>query len=110
MRNRRSYTEKIIRLGLTKDETWRIKRTNELLSDVLKDVQGFVNPVSDLEAPLLVAALRYTSEMIVEELYEESAKAADSYYGLIKEIFQCERKDIAAINVEVMGKGDIYGI
>ena len=110
MGNRRSYTEKIIRLGFAKDETEQIKKTNELLSDALKDVQGFVNPVSDLEAPLLAAALRYISEMIVGELDEESAKAADSYYGLIKEIFQCERKDIAAINVTVMGKGNIYGI
>ena len=110
MGNRKSLTEKIIRIGFVEDEAERIKEINELLSDVISDVQKFLNPISDLEEPLLAATLRFVSETMMKGADEESIKITDSYYGLLKEIFQCERKDIAAINVETIGKRGIYGI
>ena len=93
MGNRRSLTEKMIRLTFVKDENETVEKMQELLLDVVNDVQGFLNPVNDLEAPLLAAALRFVSEMMVEESDEISNKIADSYYHLLKETFQCKRKE-----------------
>lgn len=110
MKNRRELTEKIIRLSYVKDEKEIVKKINELLLDAVNDVQGFLNPISDLEAPLLCAVLRFVSEMMAEKLDEEASQVADNYYHLMKDIFRCERKEIATINVAVMGKGCIHGI
>lgn len=95
MADRKNFTEEIKRMAeMEGSKKEKIEARDEFLLEVLENVMDFVYPCSELEMPILVAAMQAIVQFMQDEMEVENIRLMEATHKRIMDNFRMKSNTV----------------